>query len=141
MCAPGFVNWRPALGHAASRRDFTKGALALPLVVARGATTLVAGRQRCRGTNRNDDIDIGACEVHKGFGRRSEWTRQPPILDRHVLADREPKFTQADQKCHTSCWRPSAGLPACCAQATSGAALRAAAAPVLAKNLRREIIR
>jgi membrane dipeptidase len=38
MCAPTCLDWWRALGYAASRRDFVKGALALPLVVTGCAT-------------------------------------------------------------------------------------------------------
>ena len=44
MCAPSCVRWWRALGHAASRRDFVKGALALPLVAA-GCATASASSQ------------------------------------------------------------------------------------------------
>jgi len=39
MCAPSCVHWWRALGQAASRRDFVRGALALPFIAGGCATT------------------------------------------------------------------------------------------------------
>jgi len=60
MCAPGCLDWWRALTRAASRREFVKGALALPLVVA-GCTTASPANQASGRALLDDVVSI---DVH-----------------------------------------------------------------------------
>lgn len=61
MCAPSCFHWWRALGRAASRRDFVKGALALPLVAAGCATTASAANQAAGRAVLDDVLSV---DVH-----------------------------------------------------------------------------
>jgi membrane dipeptidase len=61
MCAPGCVDWWRALGEAASRRDFMKSALALPLVAAGCATAAGPGDQAAGRAVLDDVLSV---DVH-----------------------------------------------------------------------------
>ena len=61
MCAPSCFHWWRALGRAASRRDFVKGALALPLVATGCATTASAANQAAGRAVLDDVLSV---DVH-----------------------------------------------------------------------------
>jgi membrane dipeptidase len=60
MCAPSCIHWWRALGQAATRRDFVKGALTLPLVAA-GCATASPGNQAAGRALLDDVLSI---DVH-----------------------------------------------------------------------------
>src|SRR5262245_18366099 len=60
MCAPCCVDWWRALGRVASRRDFVKGALALPVLAAGCGTTAAASQASGRALL----DDVVSIDVH-----------------------------------------------------------------------------
>jgi membrane dipeptidase len=80
MCAPACVHWWRALGHAASRREFVKGALTLPLVVA-GCATASPGNQAAGRAVLDDVLSI---DVHTHPALFQTYVRTP--IDAHARA-------------------------------------------------------
>jgi membrane dipeptidase len=80
MCAPSCVHWWRALGQAASRRDFVKGALALPLVVAGCATSSPANQAAGRAVL--DDVLSVDVHTHPALFESYSRTR----IDEHARA-------------------------------------------------------
>src|SRR5438105_8404501 len=76
MCAPSCFHWWRALGRAAGRRDFVKGALALPLVAAGCATTASAANQAAGRAVLDDVLSVDVMLA-------SSW-RQLDVLDGHA---------------------------------------------------------
>jgi membrane dipeptidase len=80
MCAPSCVHWWRALGHAATRRDFVKGALALPLVAA-GCATASPGNQAAGRAVLDDVLSV---DVHTHPALFQTYSRTP--IDEHARA-------------------------------------------------------
>ncbi len=81
MCAPSCFDWWRALGRAASRRDFVKGALALPLVAAGCMTTASATNQAAGRTLLDDVVSI---DVHTHPALFQTYSRT--TIDEHARA-------------------------------------------------------
>jgi membrane dipeptidase len=86
MCAPSCVHWWRALGQAASRRDFVKGALALPLVVAGCATASPAHQAAGRAVL----DDVLSIDVHTHPALFSTYSRT--TIDEHARAVQSGKL-------------------------------------------------
>jgi membrane dipeptidase len=80
MCAPCCIQWWRALGRAASRRDFVKGALALPLVAAGCATTSAASQASGRALL----DDVISIDVHTHPALFQTYSRT--TIDEHARA-------------------------------------------------------
>src|SRR5437899_1446330 len=65
MCAPSCVHWWRALGQAASRRDFVRGALALPFIAGGCATTSPSSQAAGRALL----DEVLSVDVHKAYDR------------------------------------------------------------------------
>src|SRR5207249_6499837 len=81
MCAPSCFHWWRALGRAASRRDFVKGALALPLVAAGCATTASAANQAAGRAVLDDVLSV---DVHTHPALFQTYSRT--TIDEHARA-------------------------------------------------------
>jgi len=81
MCAPSCFDWWRALGRAASRRDFVKGALALPLVAAGCATTASPANQ---AAGRAVLDDAWSVDVHTHPALFQTYSRT--TIDEHARA-------------------------------------------------------
>jgi membrane dipeptidase len=80
MCAPSCVHWWRALGHAASRREFVKGVLALPLLGA-GCATASSGNQAAGRALLDDVLSV---DVHTHPALFSTYSRT--TIDEHARA-------------------------------------------------------
>ena len=80
MCAPCCFQWWRALGRAASRRDFVKGALMLPLVAAGCATTSTASQASGRALL----DDVVSIDVHTHPALFQTYSRT--TIDEHARA-------------------------------------------------------
>ena len=80
MCAPCCFQWWRALGRAASRRDFVKGALTLPLVAAGCATTSTASQASGRALL----DDVVSIDVHTHPALFQTYSRT--TIDEHARA-------------------------------------------------------
>jgi len=80
MCAPCCFQWWRALGRAASRRDFVKGALTLPLVAA-GCANDVHGQP---GSGRALLDDVVSIDVHTHPALFQTYSRT--TIDEHARA-------------------------------------------------------
>jgi membrane dipeptidase len=81
MCAPSCFDWWRALGRAASRRDFIKGALALPLVAAGCATTASPANQAAGRAVLDDVLSV---DVHTHPALFQTYSRT--TIDEHARA-------------------------------------------------------
>ena len=86
MCAPGCVSWWRALGHAASRRDFVKGALSLPLVAGGCATTSPRDQAAARALL----DDVLSVDVHTHPALFQTYSRT--TIDEHARAVKAGKL-------------------------------------------------
>src|SRR5919204_4810549 len=80
MCAPSCIHWGRALGRAASRREFVKGALALPLVAAGCATASATNQAAGRGIL----DDVLSVDVHTHPALFQTYARTS--IDEHARA-------------------------------------------------------
>jgi membrane dipeptidase len=80
MCAPCCVRWWRALGRAATRRDFVKGALTLPLVAAGCATTSTDSQASGRALL----DDVVSIDVHTHPALFQTYSRT--TIDEHARA-------------------------------------------------------
>src|SRR5262245_27340327 len=80
MCAPCCVQWWRAVDRAASRRDFVKAALTLPVLAAGCATTAAAGQASGRAVL--DDVVSIDVHTHPALSQTFSCT----TIDDHARA-------------------------------------------------------
>src|SRR5262245_27472388 len=80
MCAPCCVQWWRAVERAASRRDFVKAALTLPVLAAGCATTAAAGQASGRAVL----DDVVSIDVHTHPALSQTYSRT--TIDEHARA-------------------------------------------------------